>query len=34
VKIDNESVETVAEEFLIPRESYNEQKKEIEKLKR
>ncbi|EAR92035.2 WD40 domain protein (macronuclear) [Tetrahymena thermophila SB210] len=34
VKIENESVEAAAEEFLIPRDQYNDQKREIEKLKR
>lgn len=34
VRIDNESVETVTEEFLIPHESYLEQRKEIDKLKK
>lgn len=34
VKSDNESVDTVAEEFLIPHEVYNNQKKEIEKLRK
>lgn len=34
VKSDNDNVEVVAEEFLIPQDVYNEQKKKIEKLRK